>query len=202
MSITQRIMFALVVTSFVAGFFLGVSRIGHHEANKAQVADAQADVLKDKIAKETQDLRDNYEARLASLQDIADQSDQKVADLQDKLAKLPKNKPVAVPASTGDQVHTDPVIAPDPASTIEHQLVAAQATEIIDLKAVNQAQKGEILGLKKINTDLQQELNLKEIALKAQISSNSSTGWKWGFKGLVVGVGADEVVSLLTGRRK
>jgi hypothetical protein len=187
---TWKIWVISVIIALAGGFYMGTSMTGHKLAAKASAAEQKVAVLNNQVQTDF-GIKHQQEQDIAAAQARADTADAKVKKLMTRYKPTPP--PVTVPGSK------PPVPAPVPMpdvvddSNIKDQIIIAQANEIVALQDVNAKLKLDMATNNDIITKQQQELNLREIALKAQEEGNRAAVWKGGIRG----GGAVAVVALV-----
>jgi hypothetical protein len=195
---TWKVWLVLVLVAALGGFWKGSSHLGSKAAAQAAAAEQQIKQLGDQVANEML-VRKTKETQLAELQTKQSKSDAIVSGLTKLLAA--QNKPTGVPATGPATAPLSPLPAipePEPAplittATLKDNLIAAQAKDIDDLKAVVLKQSEIIAQDNIIIPQMQKEINLGKIALDAQIAATKAAHVKGIFQGSLGTIGIEGV---------
>ena len=176
---TWKAWMALVMVALVGGFYLGSSKSGSREAAKAAAAEQKVQQIAIQVQAEV-DQKNVQAQNAATAQAKADQSDQKVKVLT---AKLKSAQAKDMGSLTPEPVTPSNIPEPEPVDTIKDDLIAAQAQDIANYKAVNLNLTLEITTDNAIISNQQKELDLKDIEVSAQVAANKSAHVKGIFQG-------------------
>ena len=171
---------------------------------RAQEREKKALVL-EKAAQDATARADEHAAAKREATAKVQVSDKKFAQLKAAFDAQVRAQAAALPTETITQERD---ALRDEVASASVALEAAQAT-ITDRDGVIRQQGLEIADLRIANTNLQgamreerQRAVERELQLQAQAAANRSDRWRVGVKGFFIGLGADEAISLILGRRK
>ena len=174
---------ALVLIAMTGGFYLGSKHSGSVEAAKAAAAEKKVQQIAVQVQAEVA-AKTQLAQQVATTQTQADQSDAKVKLLTAKLKSAQaKDTGSLTPGPVIPALTPSSLPEPEPVDTIKDDLIAAQAQDITNYKAVNLNLTLEIATDNAIIANQQKELDLKDIEVSAQVAANKSTHVKGIFQG-------------------
>jgi len=169
---------ALVLIALAGGFYLGIEKSSSTAAAKIAATESKVQALAVQVKNEVE-TKNQVAQEAAMAQAKADQSDANVKRLTAKLSAQAKDTGSLTPGTVIPANNNDL----EPVDTVKDDLIAAQAQDIDNFKAVNLKLTLEIATDNGIIADQQKELDLRKIEVDASEAANKSAHVKGIFQG-------------------
>jgi hypothetical protein len=169
---------ALVILALTGGFYLGVRKSSSASAATIAATESKVQQIATQVKNEVE-AKNQVAQQAATAQAKADQSDANVKRLTAKLRAQGTHSGSLTPGTVIPSNNPDP----EPVDTTKDELIAAQAQDIDNFKAVNLKLTLEITTDNGIIADQQKELDLRKIEVDASEAANKSAHVKGIFQG-------------------